>query len=151
GVEYVTDDNPAGVAILYTGTPGGDRFRQAMTDFCAVRPADEVAKIFIENNLPASKVNTMEDLENDPHCNARNLFDEWTSFKGDHIKSVRAVPVFKKNPNRVWRAAPWMGMDNEAILSQLGYSDDDIQELYEEKVIAHDVDGSLVWPWKKDE
>lgn len=149
GVEYGTEDIPEGVAILYLGTPGGDKFRKALEDWCAQMPSDEAVKILLESNVPCSKVNTMEDLEHDPHALARNLFDEWTSFKGDTIRSVRAVPVFKKNPNRVWRAAPWLGMDNEDILGQLGYSEEQIADLYEQKVIAHDENGDLVYPWNK--
>lgn len=148
GLEYGTEEIPQGVAILYTGTPGGDKLRQAMTDYCAARTANEAAQELIDNGIPASKVNTMEDLEHDPHALARNLFDEWTAFNGDTIRSVRSVPVFKKNPNRVWRAAPWQGMDNEDILGELGYTEEQIKSLYDQKVLAQDTNGDLVYPWK---
>lgn len=148
GLPYGSEEIPEGTAILYTGTPGGDMFRKAMEEYCSTRTAKEVQDELISRGIPAQKVNTMEDLEHDPHALARNLFDEWTSFAGDHIKSVRAVPVFKRNPNKVWRAAPWWGMDNEDILGQLGYSEEEIQKLYDERIISKDADGSLVYPWR---
>lgn len=148
GIEYGGELIPEGSSIIYLGTPGGDAFRKAIQDWCAVRTSDEAAKTLIDMGIPCSKVNTMEDLEHDPHALARNLFDEWKSFKGVDIKSVRAVPVFKKNPNRVWRAAPWQGMDNEEILGQLGYTDEQIAELYDKGVIAKDAEGKNVYPWE---
>lgn len=148
GLEYGSDAIPAGTAILYTGTEGGDLLRTAMTEYCAQHASNEVQRIMMERGIPAQKVNTMEDLEHDPHAIARNLFDEWTAFNGDTIRSVRPVPVFKRNPTQFWRAAPWWGMDNEEILGQLGYSDDDIAALYEGKVISQDKNGDLVYPWK---
>lgn len=148
GLEYGTEEIPEGAAILYTGTPGGDLLRQAMIDYCASHSSDDIQATMIERGLPAQKVNTMADLEKDPHANARHLFDEWTSHHGDTIRSVRPVPVFKNNPTQFWRAAPWVGMDNEDILTQLGHTDEEIQALYDEKIISKDADGSRVYPWK---
>ncbi len=147
GLEYGTELIPENVPMLFIGTEAGDLFRQTIIDYCAERKSDDVQARMMELGIPAQKVYTMEDLENDRHAKARNLVDEWTSFKGTEIRSVHAVPTFKKNPNKVWRAAPWFGMDNEDILGQMGYSDDEIKALYDDKVIAKDADGSLVWPW----
>ena len=41
-----------------------------------------------------------------------------------------------------------MGMDNEEILGQLGYSTEFIEELYKKKVISNDKDMNLCVPMK---
>ncbi|MWR75571.1 carnitine CoA-transferase, partial [Escherichia coli] len=38
-------------------------------------------------------------------------------------------PKFKNNPGQIWRGMPSHGMDTAAILKNIGYSENDIQEL----------------------
>ncbi|CSM14529.1 crotonobetainyl-CoA:carnitine CoA-transferase [Shigella sonnei] len=39
------------------------------------------------------------------------------------------MPKFKNNPGQIWRGMPSHGMDTAAILKNIGYSENDIQEL----------------------
>ena len=41
------------------------------------------------------------------------------------------MPKLKNNPGKVWRGAPNIGMDNEDILSELGYAPGEIQAMYQ--------------------
>ena len=52
---------------------------------------------------------------------------------GEH--PVCLLPQMANRPGQVWRAAPSMGMDNEEILGELGYSEEEIARLYENGVI----------------
>ena len=148
GVPYGTDDIPENIGMLYIHTPGGDLLRNTMTEYCQAHDSEEIQELLLSAGLPAQKVNSMGDLEKDIHAQARELFAEWKSFNGDTIKGVRAVPTFKNNPTQIWRGAPWWGMDNEDILGQLGYSEDEIKKLYDEKIISKDAEGKLVYPWR---
>ena len=51
------------------------------------------------------------------------------------IPGVNVMPKLARNPGRIWRGAPNVGMDNEDILSQLGYSDGEIKEMYEQGIL----------------
>lgn len=146
-VRYGTEDIPDGAGMLFRGTPGGDQLRNAMIEYCTSHTSAEVQTSMSAVGLPAQKVNTMEDLENDPHAQARGTFAEWTGFNGDTIRAVATVPKFRKFPTTVWRGAPFWGWDNEEILGQLGYDDAAIQKLYDDKVIAKDPEGKLQYPW----
>ena len=42
----------------------------------------------------------------------------------------------KNNPGRVWRRAPGWGEDNKEILSELGFGEDDIAQLYEQHILS---------------
>jgi crotonobetainyl-CoA:carnitine CoA-transferase CaiB-like acyl-CoA transferase len=52
------------------------------------------------------------------------------------LKGVGPVPKIKNHPGKIWRGAPLYGMDGEDILKELGYSQDEIDSLYEKKVIV---------------
>ena len=148
GLPYGTEEIPEGIGLLYMNTPGGQKYRKAMEEYCLSHDAEDVQRVFNENHLPCQIVYTMEDLENDPHAQERGLFASWKNLRGEEIRAARSVPVFKKHPNQIWRGAPWWGYDNEDILKKMGYDEEDIKRLYDDKVIAKDAEGDLVYPWK---
>jgi L-carnitine CoA-transferase len=51
------------------------------------------------------------------------------------MKGINTIPKFKNNPGQIYRGGPTYGMDNEDILRELGYSDDDTAKMYETGVI----------------
>ncbi|HIT51582.1 MAG TPA: CoA transferase [Candidatus Aveggerthella excrementigallinarum] len=149
GIPYGTDLVPEGTGLLYMGSEAGDLFRAKIEEFCAEHDGEDVQRAFFEAGLPCQLVYTMGDLENDPHAQARGLFVKWQNMRGEEITGSRGVPVFKRNPTQVWRGAPWWGYDNEDILHQFGYDDEQIKKMYEDKVIAKDAEGSLQYPWPR--
>ena len=64
-------------------------------------------------------------------------------MKGTKLRAVGPLPKFKNNPGRVWRPAPSFGENNEEILRELGYDDDQIKGFYDKGVINKDWDLSL--------
>ena len=73
-----------------------------------------------------------------PHYLARETLIEWELEDGTMFKSAGAVPKTTKTSIQIWRPTPKFGMDNEDILAELGYSPEQIQELYDKKVTAQD-------------
>lgn len=45
------------------------------------------------------------------------------------------MPKFKKNPGKVWRPKPSYGMDTASILSDLGYSKEEIDGFANRKIV----------------
>jgi L-carnitine CoA-transferase len=74
-------------------------------------------------------------MEEDEHYIARETFIEWDSVKGEKIRGVAPVPRYKNNPQVIWRGCPSIGMDNEDILEEIGYNQEEIAKLYEKGVI----------------
>jgi len=149
GLEYGSDEIPAGTAIIFAETPGGKKFLDAVDAYLGSKTAAEAADEMRAAGLPATKVNTLEDLENDPHVQARDIIEEWESVKGAKVRSVGPVPRFKNNPGRIWRPAPFMGMDNEEVLAELGYSADEIASFYEKRVVTKDAEMKFTYPYKQ--
>ena len=60
-------------------------------------------------------------------------------YKGatrDGLKGVAVLPPVKNNPGQIWRGAPKLGQDNEDILEELGYSNEEIEAMYAEGKIG---------------
>jgi L-carnitine CoA-transferase len=53
------------------------------------------------------------------------------------VKGVSPIPRFKHNPSRIWRGCNVFGADNDDILSEVGYSPEEIDALYENKIVSY--------------
>ncbi|WP_258361132.1 L-carnitine CoA-transferase [Moorella sulfitireducens (nom. illeg.)] len=135
GLEYGSKDFPARMPVVFLGTPGGEKLEARIKEYCASKTAAEVEKELNAVGVPCSMVMDYETAVNHPHYQAREVFVEWEKVNGEKFKGINVFPKFKNNPGRIWRGAPGIGMDNEDILSELGYSPEDIEELYKKKVI----------------
>ncbi len=60
---------------------------------------------------------------------ARESITQWQTMDGRTCKGPNIMPKFKNNPGQIWRGMPSHGMDTAAILKNIGYSENDIQEL----------------------
>jgi L-carnitine CoA-transferase len=78
---------------------------------------------------------TYADLLATDHWNMRESFTSWQSNHGFEMKGVSPMPKMKNRPGQVWRGAPGLGMDNEEVLTELGYSEDEIAAMYEKGII----------------
>jgi crotonobetainyl-CoA:carnitine CoA-transferase CaiB-like acyl-CoA transferase len=112
---------------------------RAVAEFCAARSCDELEALGREHDVAIERVRTIADLASDPHYRAREMFVEWDDPVAGHVKGAGIAPKFSETPGRVWRGAPWLGQDNEAIfLGLLGYSPSRLAELRREKVVGED-------------
>lgn len=49
-----------------------------------------------------------------------------------HVKGLGLTHKFKKDPGQIWRGAPLFGADNEDLLREMGYTDEQIAGLLQE-------------------
>jgi L-carnitine CoA-transferase len=136
GLEFGSAEFPSNKPNVFKGTPGGTLLNKKLEEYCAVRTVEEAEAELIDAGVPCSAIMDYEMAVTHPHYQAREVFIEWETMSGERIKGINVFPKFKHNPGKVWRAMPGIGMDNEEILSSLGLSDGEIQNLYEKKVIV---------------
>ena len=136
GVEWGSDDFP--VAPIYRDfSPEGKRWDAALGKFCMDHTAKEVEAIFSEVGIPAMCMMKFEDMLEHPHFKAResiikihgNLFD-----RDLYVSNI--IPKVKNAPGKIWRQAPHGGEDTVDILTDLGYSADEIDGLIETGAVA---------------
>ncbi len=131
-------DFPDGIQLTTHSSPAGEKLEKAIQDFCDAHDAMEVDAIMMENGVPCSIVMDHGMAAENEHYKAREVFVEWEDPEHGKVKGVGIVPKFKNNPGKIWRGAGLYGQDNDDILEDLGYSADQIKELYDKKVVRKD-------------
>ncbi len=105
--------------------------------FCASRTVAELERVGRENDTAISRVYRIDEIARDDHFRERGMFLEWDDPVAGRVKGAGVAPRFSETPGGVWRGAPWLGQDNDAVLGGiLGYPLDRIQHLRELGVIG---------------
>ncbi|SVA17621.1 uncharacterized protein METZ01_LOCUS70475 [marine metagenome] len=131
GISDLIDDPIVGdIKGMAAGSP---ELTKIIADRFKTKTVDEWIDIFNQyKDLIFAKVQSVEELENDPQVIANNYI---TNFDHPVIGEVKmcSFPVnFSETPAGIWKEAPELGQDTESILiDEMGYSWDDITKLQE--------------------
>lgn len=128
-------DYPEGTQMILGESSHAKYLEEKFDAFFANKTVKEAVDLFTELAVAGTKVLTIPELETTDQYIARDNFVEWESMDGNTVKGINTIPKFKKNPGKVWRAMPHRGLDSEAILSELGYSEDEINALAEDGIV----------------
>lgn len=60
---------------------------------------------------------------------------EWDDPMLGHVTGLGLLSKFKNHPSEIWRGAPLFGMDNRDILTDLGYSKEEIDDYYSRGIL----------------
>ncbi|MEG2024951.1 MAG: CoA transferase [Gordonibacter sp.] len=139
GLEYGSELFPKGVTrILTVNKEATAAFEEVITKYLSSKTAIEAETELCAMGIPISRVMDYQMMEEDEHYKARETFIEWESVTGGTIKGVAPVPRFQNHPAQIWRGCPSIGMDNDDILEELGYSQSEIDSFYDDKLIKQD-------------
>ncbi len=95
----------------------------------------EAWRIAQESGVLSGPLNTMEDLSNDKHFNARGAFTQVDHPATGSLKYPGRPFVMSESPWDVRRPAPLLGQHNQEILEGLGYGSSDVARLRTQGVI----------------
>ncbi|MFL5454338.1 MAG: CaiB/BaiF CoA transferase family protein, partial [Myxococcales bacterium] len=98
------------------------------------RAATWVAKLQAAG-VPCGVIQTYDQVFNDPHLNARGFFPEAPHVRLGKVKQIGSPMRMSGTPARVERAGPLLGEHTAEILSQIGYSKDEIGALETARVV----------------
>ena len=114
----------------------------AIASYCAARTRAELERIAAEHDLAISRVYDISDIARDPHYQARGMLLEWDDPVVGPVKGAGVAPKFSATPGGVWRGAPWLGQDNDAILGGLlGYDPETIGRWRRDGIIGEERPG----------
>lgn len=141
-------DESSGMDLSVPYINFGDDFINILTpkmvEYCGQRTYEEIeAELTPHYWLTAPVLNYADILEH-PHYKARESVT--TYYAPDMEKdyhAVNTVPKFKNNPSQIWRGGPKLGEDNEDILEEAGLTSDEIQTLYDKKLLRKE---TRPWP-----
>jgi crotonobetainyl-CoA:carnitine CoA-transferase CaiB-like acyl-CoA transferase len=100
------------------------------------RTRDEWLEVAAQHHLPIGPVNVnVPDLLRDPQMQARGIFVEGHHPQAGEFTYLRAPALVEGQEFEVERPAPLAGEHSAEILGELGYSEDDIKDLGERRIL----------------
>jgi formyl-CoA transferase len=100
------------------------------------RSVDEVLAVLDSVGVPAGRIYTVADIAADPHYAARGMLQQLTLPGGDTVTVPGIVPKLSRTPGGQHRIAPALGQDTNAVMRELGLSEEQIAGLRSRGVIA---------------
>jgi crotonobetainyl-CoA:carnitine CoA-transferase CaiB-like acyl-CoA transferase len=107
----------------------------AIQAWCETQTIDEALAVLKAADVPVGKIYSVRDMLTDPQFLARSMFEQHAFKDGTPIKLPAITPKLSETPGETKWLGPDLGQHNREILGALGYSDDEIAQLREEKVI----------------
>lgn len=133
------DSNPAfdGLPLVAKGSELEPIFENHIKSYCISHTQKEVEQACIDNGVPCAPLMHYKDMPEHPHYKARNSYWEYYDANlGMNVKAQAPAGHFKNNPQQVWRGPVGHGFDNEDILKDCGYNDEQIAAFYDCKAIS---------------
>lgn len=109
----------------------------ALHQITATKTTAEWVEICDRLDIPATPLYDMEDLPAHPQLRAVGLFKDTVHPDLGNVRYVRPTVKFSKTPAKVRHQARRLGQDTRSILTQLGYSSEQIHALAERGVILN--------------
>jgi formyl-CoA transferase len=85
--------------------------------------------------VPAGPINTYAEALADPHALARDMIVDLDHPGAGPVKALGVPVKLSDTPGVVDRAAPLLGQDNAAVLTELGYSEAEQRALRDQAVV----------------
>ena len=93
------------------------------------RGVAEVLAALDAASVPAGRIYTVADIAADPHYAARGMLQQVTMSDGSQLAVPGIVPKLSATPGGHRRNAPALGQDTEAVLREVGLSEEQIAAL----------------------
>ncbi len=108
----------------------------AIGAWTAQRPLDAVLAALAAAEVPASRLYTIADLAAEPHYAARGNVERIPALAGGTIAVPGIVPRLSATPGAVHRRAPRLGEQTDAVLRELGLSEEQVAALRARGIVA---------------
>ncbi|MFC1895597.1 CaiB/BaiF CoA transferase family protein [Thermodesulfobacteriota bacterium] len=86
-------------------------------------------------NVPSALGQSSQEVIHDPHCDANSLFVEMRDPQFGPMRILGAGPKLSRTPGIVRRPAPMLGQHTEEVLTELGYTEEQITELKDRRIV----------------
>jgi crotonobetainyl-CoA:carnitine CoA-transferase CaiB-like acyl-CoA transferase len=104
-------------------------------DVTEKRPAQHWVDALTQAGIPCGLLQTYDQVFHDPHLNARSFFPDAPHPKLGPVKQIGSPMRLSDTPPRIARAGPLLGEHSAEVLTELGYSQEEIRRLATDGVI----------------
>ncbi|MET3107587.1 crotonobetainyl-CoA:carnitine CoA-transferase CaiB-like acyl-CoA transferase [Oxalobacteraceae bacterium GrIS 2.11] len=127
--------NDPGLCTNDGRVPRTEEIDAAIQTWCSRHRIDAALEILKQADVPVGKIYSVADMMTDPQFLARNMFEQHFFKDGSPIKLPAISPKLSTTPGQTRWLGPELGEHNREILQELGYTDEQITQLHEQKVI----------------
>ena len=114
--------------------------KDALNEILAMRFAEKTTAQWMEilesKGVLCARINTFDDVAQDPQIACNNMIVEMEHEDAGTLRLLGTPVRLHGTPPSLRHCPPNLGADSEAIAREIGYSDDEIEELIRNKVIA---------------
>ncbi|MBA5606306.1 CoA transferase [Duganella sp. FT3S] len=108
---------------------------QAIQSWCDTQDIDSALAVLKAADVPSSKIYSVRDMMSDPQFLAREMFEQHHFPDGTPVKLPAISPKLSATPGHTKWMGPALGQHNDEVLAALGYSEQDIAALRQDKVL----------------
>ncbi|MFT4887982.1 MAG: crotonobetainyl-CoA:carnitine CoA-transferase CaiB-like acyl-CoA transferase [Pseudohongiellaceae bacterium] len=114
----------------------GEVISARLAQWCALRTSAQVLDAMEAARLPAGPIMSPQEVLDDPHVAALGMF-QLTEYPGlDKPAPLMVTPVeLSQTPGEIRRRPPTLGEHTDQIMAELGYSEEEIQQLRDKRVV----------------
>lgn len=112
-----------------------DEIDAAIGAWTKTRTVTEALEVLDRAGVPAGRIYTVADIAADPHYAARGMLQQVRLEDGELLTVPGIVPKLSRTPGGQHRNAPALGQDTDAVLREVGLSEQQIAALKERGVI----------------
>lgn len=102
---------------------------QAIGQWARTMTTDQALQLLDSVAVPAGKIYTIADIANDPHYKARGNIETIQMHDGTRLDVPGVIPKLSRTPGSIKTLAPDIGENTDAILRDIGLSNDQIESL----------------------
>ena len=113
-----------------------DEIDAAIGAWAAQHPVDTVLAVLAQADVPSGKAYTVADIAADPHYAARGMLAQVALDDGSTLAVPGVIPKLSRTPGGHHRNAPALGQDSDAVLREVGLSEDQIAALKARGVVG---------------
>lgn len=113
-----------------------EQMAKELQDLFLTKTRDEWMEVLEQKDTCCSPILDLEEVMEDPHVKARNIFQTFTHEQWGDVTQIRPAfvsSIIKEMPPE-W--APERGRDSRGILEELGFEKGEIDQLIEQQIIA---------------
>lgn len=99
------------------------------------RPVSRWITMLIDEGVPSAPILTLQEILDDPHVHQREMISVIKHPKIGEIRTTGVAVKFSETPGSIRQHPPTLGEQTDKILSEIGYSYDEISALREESVV----------------
>lgn len=113
-----------------------DIYYPVMKDYCDNHTSEEVDKMAKACHCLYSPILDFPEMVDHPHFQARGTIIEYHDDNlNKMVKETCPVPRMTNYPQQIWRGGFYIGQDNDDIMEELGFSPEEIQAMYDKKLL----------------